>query len=238
MARRNPRQWTTRARRRRRRSCPCRKYSTCGAPTPRRGACGRNERDRRRVGTGRGKGRARRGGNDQLPGGIVVPAPLRKVNKDLPFVFPTNDDDYGRPASKADEAAAARDELAARRANACVGTTTATATKTRLRMRREERWRRREEVRFVRSVRRVCNRARSSSARRARIFCSKRRNRKRKGSINGLNRCTRNRSRLVRRVRRSHARGIDTRPSRNRLTKKEQSARGIGYVCNVTRLIV
>ena len=51
----------------------------------------------------------------QLPGGIVVPAPLRKVNKDLPFVFPTNDDDYGRPASKADEAAAARDELAARR---------------------------------------------------------------------------------------------------------------------------
>ena len=32
----------------------------------------------------------------ELPGGIVVPAPLRKVNKDLPFVFPTNDDDYGR----------------------------------------------------------------------------------------------------------------------------------------------
>ena len=36
----------------------------------------------------------------------------RQVNKDLPFVFPTNDDDYGRPASKVDEAAAARDELA------------------------------------------------------------------------------------------------------------------------------
>lgn len=51
----------------------------------------------------------------ELPGGIVVPAPLRKVNKDLPFVFPTNDDDIDRPASKADEAAAARDELAARR---------------------------------------------------------------------------------------------------------------------------
>ena len=50
----------------------------------------------------------------ELPGGIVVPAPLRKVNKDLPRL-PGGGGDYGSPASKADEAADARDELAARR---------------------------------------------------------------------------------------------------------------------------
>jgi hypothetical protein len=46
----------------------------------------------------------------ELPGGIRVPAPMRKVDKHLPFIIPTD------TLSRADEAADARAELAARRA--------------------------------------------------------------------------------------------------------------------------
>jgi exosome complex exonuclease RRP6 len=51
----------------------------------------------------------------ELPGGVRVPAPLRKVDKHLPFVIPTNE------MSRADEAASARAELAARRAETMRG---------------------------------------------------------------------------------------------------------------------
>ena len=51
----------------------------------------------------------------ELPGGVRVPAPLRQVDKHLPFVIPSNE------LSRADEAASARAELAARRAETMRG---------------------------------------------------------------------------------------------------------------------